>query len=154
QAEWIEAAASCDARRPDQWIPRRGFRVYHSRPRDRDSVGVHREWHALDRRRAHQSLLTNVGAALGGDVPARIRWMARKKSRRAGAGCADVFRRHVGCTRRPGGRVRPMKLLLTGLNHKTAPVEVRERLAFEEKILPEALDDLKRRPGLEEGLIL
>jgi glutamyl-tRNA reductase len=47
-----------------------------------------------------------------------------------------------------------MKLLLTGLNHKTAPVEVRERLAFEDKVLPEALDDLKRRPGLLEGMIL
>ena len=47
-----------------------------------------------------------------------------------------------------------MKLLLTGLNHRTAPVEVRERLAFEDKALPEALDDLKRRPGLIEGMIL
>ena len=47
-----------------------------------------------------------------------------------------------------------MKLLLTGLNHKTAPVEIRERLAFEEKSLPEALDNLKRQPGLQEGMIL
>ena len=47
-----------------------------------------------------------------------------------------------------------MKLLLTGLNHRSAPVEVRERLAFEEKTLPEALDRLKRRPGLIEGMIL
>jgi glutamyl-tRNA reductase len=48
----------------------------------------------------------------------------------------------------------PMKLLLTGLNHRTAPVEVRERLAFEEKALPEALDRLRQRPGLLEGMIL
>lgn len=47
-----------------------------------------------------------------------------------------------------------MKLLLTGLNHRTAPVEVRERLAFEERALPEALDRLKQRPGLLEGMIL
>jgi len=47
-----------------------------------------------------------------------------------------------------------MKLLLTGLNHRTAPVEVRERLAFEDNSLPQALDDLKRRPGLLEGMIL
>jgi glutamyl-tRNA reductase len=47
-----------------------------------------------------------------------------------------------------------MKLLLTGLNHRTAPVEVRERLAFEDQALPQALDDLKRRPGLIEGMIL
>jgi glutamyl-tRNA reductase len=47
-----------------------------------------------------------------------------------------------------------MKLLITGLNHKTAPVEVRERLAFEEKSLPGALDNLKQRPELLEGMIL
>ena len=47
-----------------------------------------------------------------------------------------------------------MKLLITGLNHRTAPVEVRERLAFEERALPQALDDLKRQPGLLEGMIL
>jgi glutamyl-tRNA reductase len=47
-----------------------------------------------------------------------------------------------------------VKLLLTGLNHRTAPVEVRERLAFEEKALPEALDELTHRPGLHEGMIL
>ena len=47
-----------------------------------------------------------------------------------------------------------MKLLLTGLNHRTAPVEVRERLAFEERVLPEALDNLKKRPGVLEGMIL
>ena len=47
-----------------------------------------------------------------------------------------------------------MKLLITGLNHRTAPVEVRERLAFEERALPDALDRLKQRPGLLEGMIL
>jgi len=47
-----------------------------------------------------------------------------------------------------------MKFLLTGLNHRTAPVEVRERIAFDEKALPEALDKLKRRPGILEGMIL
>lgn len=47
-----------------------------------------------------------------------------------------------------------MKFLVTGLNHRTAPVEVRERLAFNEAKLNAALDDLKRRPGLLEGMIL
>jgi glutamyl-tRNA reductase len=47
-----------------------------------------------------------------------------------------------------------MKLLITGLSHHTAPVEVRERLAFEEKALPEALDRLRTCPGLIEGMIL
>ena len=47
-----------------------------------------------------------------------------------------------------------MKLLITGLSHHTAPVEVRERLAFAEQTLPEALDRLRHRPGLVEGMIL
>jgi len=47
-----------------------------------------------------------------------------------------------------------LKLVVTGLSHHTAPVEVRERLAFEEKTLPEALDRLKQRPGMIEGMIL
>jgi glutamyl-tRNA reductase len=47
-----------------------------------------------------------------------------------------------------------MRLLLTGLNHTTAPVEVRERLAFEDASLPEALGNLKQRSGLLEGMIL
>jgi len=47
-----------------------------------------------------------------------------------------------------------MKLLLTGLNHRTAPVEVREKIAFEDQALPQALIDLKRCPGLLEGMIL
>ena len=47
-----------------------------------------------------------------------------------------------------------MKLLITGLSHHTAPVEVRERVAFAEKTLPEALDQLRLRPGLVEGMIL
>ncbi len=47
-----------------------------------------------------------------------------------------------------------MKFLVTGLNHRTAPVEVRERLAFNEAKLARALDELKARPGLLEGMIL
>ena len=47
-----------------------------------------------------------------------------------------------------------MKLLITGVSHKTAPVEVRECLAFREEALPAALADLKRREGVAEALIL
>ena len=47
-----------------------------------------------------------------------------------------------------------MRLVVTGLSHHTAPVEVRERLAFEEQTLPEALDRLTQRPGMLEGMIL
>jgi len=47
-----------------------------------------------------------------------------------------------------------MKFSITGVNHKSAPVEVRERLAFDERSLAEALTELKRRPGFCEGMIL
>jgi glutamyl-tRNA reductase len=47
-----------------------------------------------------------------------------------------------------------MKLHLTGVSHKTAPVEVRECLAFREEALPEALNDLKSCDGISEAMIL
>jgi glutamyl-tRNA reductase len=47
-----------------------------------------------------------------------------------------------------------MKLLITGVSHKTAPVEIRERLAFSEAILPAALAQLKSKEGVSEALIL
>jgi glutamyl-tRNA reductase len=47
-----------------------------------------------------------------------------------------------------------MKLLLTGVSHKTAPVEVRECLAFREETLPGALADLKSQNGVSEAVIL
>jgi len=47
-----------------------------------------------------------------------------------------------------------MKFQLIGVNHKTAPVEVRERLAIPEAHLPEALRRLAGHPGVEEGIIL
>ena len=47
-----------------------------------------------------------------------------------------------------------MKLLITGVSHRTAPVEIRERLAFREETLPAALADLKSRPGVAEAVIL
>lgn len=47
-----------------------------------------------------------------------------------------------------------MKLWITGINHKSAPVSVRERLAFPDREIPGALQSLRARPGLLEGLIL
>jgi glutamyl-tRNA reductase len=47
-----------------------------------------------------------------------------------------------------------MRLTVTGLNHTTAPVEVRERLAFDQNHLPEVLSELREVPGVQEGLIL
>lgn len=47
-----------------------------------------------------------------------------------------------------------MNIVAVGLNHRTAPVELRERLAVTEARLPEALARLKRWPGIDEGVIL
>ena len=47
-----------------------------------------------------------------------------------------------------------MKLWITGVNHRTAPVAVREKLAIKEGDLPFALAELRKRPGLVEGMIL
>ena len=47
-----------------------------------------------------------------------------------------------------------MKLLVTGVSHKTAPVEVRECLAFRDDTLKPALADLKAREGIAEAVIL
>lgn len=47
-----------------------------------------------------------------------------------------------------------MPLLTVGINHKTAPVEIRERVAFEPARVPEALLDLKARAHVSEAAIL
>src|SRR5579871_4177355 len=47
-----------------------------------------------------------------------------------------------------------MNFQLIGVNHNTAPVEVREKLAVPESRLPEATKLFAGHPGVEEGLIL
>lgn len=47
-----------------------------------------------------------------------------------------------------------MKLCLAGINHNTAPVEVRERLAFQADVLPNAVAALRHTPGVQESVIL
>jgi glutamyl-tRNA reductase len=47
-----------------------------------------------------------------------------------------------------------MNYLLIGVNHKTAPVEVRERLAIPDAQLAEADRRLAQHPGIEEGMVL
>ena len=47
-----------------------------------------------------------------------------------------------------------MNLVLVGINHRTAPVEVRELLNFQESRLALALGDLLHREGILEALIL
>ena len=47
-----------------------------------------------------------------------------------------------------------MEIAVLGLNHRTAPVELRERVAFGEQQIPAALSALQRRWGLSECVIL
>jgi glutamyl-tRNA reductase len=47
-----------------------------------------------------------------------------------------------------------MNIVLIGLSHKTAPVEVREQLAFEGARLPDALSNLVDQQAIDEGVIV
>src|SRR5580700_7104974 len=47
-----------------------------------------------------------------------------------------------------------MNFQLIGVNHNSAPVEVRERLAIPDSRLPDALKCFTQHPGVDEGLIL
>jgi glutamyl-tRNA reductase len=47
-----------------------------------------------------------------------------------------------------------MSLLVLGLNHRTAPIEVRERIVFDAERLPRALASLASLPGAAEALIV
>ena len=47
-----------------------------------------------------------------------------------------------------------MNIVLLGLNHKTAPIELRERLAIGPQQLEEATRSLMQAPGVMEGMIL
>jgi len=46
------------------------------------------------------------------------------------------------------------KVIVIGVNHDSAPVEVRERVAFAPEVVPEAISDLISSTQLEEGVIL
>jgi glutamyl-tRNA reductase len=49
---------------------------------------------------------------------------------------------------------KPGSLVLLGINHNTAPIEVRERLAIPAERLADATRSLLHQPGIREGLIL
>src|SRR5258708_32115060 len=102
----------------------------------------------------HHAFLRHLGVVPPDDFHARFRWMARAQSGADVAGSSEL--RSPDLDRACGfeAAVDPMKLLITGLSHHTAPVEVRERLAFEENTLLDALYRLRRRPGMIEGMIL
>ena len=47
-----------------------------------------------------------------------------------------------------------MQLIILGLNHKTAPIEIRERLAFQESEMEKALSQIHSLPSFKENMIL
>lgn len=47
-----------------------------------------------------------------------------------------------------------MKIIVVGLNHKTAPIDLRERLSYRKEELGIALGELQRSPLIHESLIL
>ena len=47
-----------------------------------------------------------------------------------------------------------MPLVLIGINHRTAPVEIREKVVFAGEELPDALRELVGLPGVSESLIV
>jgi glutamyl-tRNA reductase len=47
-----------------------------------------------------------------------------------------------------------MNIVLVGMNHRTAPVTLRERLAFDQSRIPDALSSLVDHETIEEGLIV
>ena len=47
-----------------------------------------------------------------------------------------------------------MNFHVIGVNHNSAPLEVRERLAVSEAQLPDAIRSLVQQPGVDEGMVL
>src|SRR5215475_5366526 len=47
-----------------------------------------------------------------------------------------------------------MRYQLIGVNHRSAPLEVRERLAIPESRLPDICRELTTFPGIEEGMVI
>ena len=47
-----------------------------------------------------------------------------------------------------------MNFQLIGVNHKSAPLDLRERLAVSEAQLPVAISELVKQPGVDEGMVI
>jgi glutamyl-tRNA reductase len=65
-----------------------------------------------------------------------------------------LFRPEAPATANKLAREAPTSLVLLGINHTTAPIEVRERLAIPAARLADATRTLVHQPGIREGLIL
>ena len=48
----------------------------------------------------------------------------------------------------------PMHTIVVGVNHRTAPVEIREKLSFVETELPNAMQTLQQQKSILENIII
>ncbi len=71
---------------------------------------------------------------------------------RSNAGALRAERPAENVQRKTGGGVMP--LLLLGVNHRTAPVEVRERLSIAEPKLPDIIQSLTQLPGVQGACVI
>ena len=109
-------------------------------------TGDPKEWAALARV-GHLRRRSSSRAGAAGWGGRRAAWLAI-------AGFAVVVFTFAWATLVPGrGGGRPV-IVVVGLNHETAPVAVREALAFPKERLPEALARLREEAGLGEAMIL
>src|SRR5689334_17627402 len=94
-----------------------------------------------------------MGVLSGDDIPAHFGRMAWPANRLAGSQRTELLNYHLGHSRRIEEFVAAMRLALAGVNHRTAPVHVREKLAFRMEDVPAALLHMQAR-GAKEALIL
>src|SRR3954468_2386065 len=71
----------------------------------------------------------------------------------AGRQCSGLLYHYLGDTSRDQEHLAAMKLALAGINHRTAPVQLREKFAFPAQEIPSALLNIQAR-GAKEALIL
>lgn len=71
-----------------------------------------------------------------------------------GDAAALVFERHTPTIHGLPSVQYPMPMVTLGLSHKSAPVEIRERIVFPPERLEEAVCNLVERPGVDEAVLL
>src|SRR5262249_34416843 len=134
----------------------RGIRADHAGRDRRQHVGVHRTQDRLDRPAENCDLVLYLGRLPRAGLPAHDCRMARPQSGADDCRGTRILGDHMAGAQASGRHPdrAAMKLLIAGVSHKTAPVEVRERLAFAEASLPAALAELQSRDGVQEAMIL
>src|SRR5258708_6464535 len=147
-------AAARHAGRPDHALHGTGIRAHYAGRDCGQHVGLCRVGHGLGHGSEDCDFALHLGHLSGDGFPAHFRGLAWAESRGAGDHGARLLGAYLGGSCAAAKRSGAMKLLVTGVSHKTAPVEVRERLAFSETALPAALRSLVAREGILEVLVL